>query len=230
MNSKKLDKRLSLIASLVRSGSRMVDVGTDHAHLPVWLVNNGVCPLAIATDIRPAPADKAAQNILAAELGDSIDVRLGDGLSTVNPMEVDDIVIAGMGGETIAEIIKASPWTKDGRYRLILQPMTKPAALHEFLFYNGYTIIKEQTVEDGNRGYLVMAARYDPPAATKQLQHPASIIRGALDINHNLKYLEKQRKRLMNEAGALKRAGHEDKAEKLERLAEELFKSDTVLK
>ncbi|MDD2362394.1 MAG: class I SAM-dependent methyltransferase [Oscillospiraceae bacterium] len=226
MNSIKLDKRLSLIASFVRRGSRMADVGTDHAYLPVWLVKSGICPLAVATDIRSGPAGKASQTISAAGLEDSIDVRQGDGLSTVTPTEVDDIVIAGMGGETIADIINAAPWTKDDRYRLILQPMTKPSALHEFLFNNGYAIEKEQTVEDGKRSYLVMAARYDPPAATKQMQHPASIVRGALDINRNRKYLEKQHKRLMNEVLALKRAGYEDKAEKLERLAEVLFRSD----
>ena len=219
----KLDKRLSLAASFVRNGSRVADIGTDHAYLPVWLVQNGVCPFAIAADIRSGPAERAAESVKKAGLESKISVRLGDGLSPVNPSEADDIVIAGMGGETIADILNGTPWTKDARYHLVLQPMTRAAALHESLLSNGYAITREQTVTDGKRVYLVLAARFDPVAAAGQAGQPAAFIRGALDIERDRFYLEKQKNRLLKEASALKKSGETDQAEKLILLAESLF-------
>lgn len=117
-----LDIRLQKVAALVRPGSRLADIGTDHAYLPTALVQRGVCPTAIASDVRPGPVQAARRTVEAAGLNDKIDVRLGDGLEPIRPDEAEDIVIAGMGGETIAAILAAAPWVKDGRYRLICSP------------------------------------------------------------------------------------------------------------
>ncbi|NLN82462.1 MAG: SAM-dependent methyltransferase [Clostridiales bacterium] len=218
----RLDNRLSLVASYVRRGSRIADIGTDHAHLPVWLIGNGICPSAIATDIRSGPAERARLNIKKAGLESSISVRLGDGLDCVAPDEVDDIIIAGMGGETIAEILGSAAWTKDSRYHLILQPMSKPDFLHEFLFTNGYAIHSEQTAAEGARLYPVISAGYDPQKAARQASRPASYIIGGLDRQRDSIYIEKQKNRLVKAAGALRRAGKIKEAEKLEKLIYEL--------
>lgn len=103
-------------------GSVLADIGTDHAHLPVYLVERGVCPRAIASDLRPGPAEAARKSIRAAGLTDMVEVRIGDGLTPVAAGEVDDIAVAGMGGETIAGILEACPWIRDPRYRLVLRP------------------------------------------------------------------------------------------------------------
>ena len=155
-----LDKRLRCVAGLVRPGSVLADIGTDHAHLPVWLVKEGVCPRAVAADIRIGPAAAARRSVEAAGLEERIDVRVGDGLAPLCPGEADDIVIAGMGGETIASILGAAPWTKDGRYRLILQPMTRHECLRRFLLTGGFDILSEQIVQEGRRRYLVLACAY----------------------------------------------------------------------
>lgn len=155
-----LDFRLKTVASLVRQGSRLADIGTDHALLPCALVNEGRCPSAIASDVRVGPTEAARRSIAAAELEHKIEVRLGDGLSTVLPEEADDIVIAGMGGETIAAILQAASWTKNAAYRLILQPMTRSEKLRRFLYENGFSIEEERIADDGRRCYTVICASY----------------------------------------------------------------------
>ncbi len=155
-----LDFRLQTVASLVRQGSRLADIGTDHALLPCALVQNGHCPSAIASDVRVGPAEAAHRSVAAAQLEHKIEVRLGDGLATVLPQEIDDIVIAGMGGETIAAILGDASWTKDGRYRFVLQPMTRAEKLRRFLYENGFSIEEERIADDGKRCYTVMCVSY----------------------------------------------------------------------
>lgn len=155
-----LDFRLQTVASLVRQGSRLADIGTDHAFLPCTLVQNGYCPSAIASDVREGPTEAACRSVTAAELQHKVEVRLGDGLATVLPEEVDDIVIAGMGGETIAAILGAAPWTMDVRYRFVLQPMTRAEKLRRFLYENGFSIEEERIADDGKRCYTVMCVSY----------------------------------------------------------------------
>ncbi len=155
-----LDSRLRLAAELVRAGSRVADIGTDHAHLPVTLVREGRCPSAIASDVREGPAANACRNVEEAGLGAVISVRLGDGLHTVQPEEADDIVIAGMGGETVAAILEEAPWLQNARYRLILQPMTRAERLRAYLFANGFAIREERVTRVGRHWYTVLCAEY----------------------------------------------------------------------
>ena len=115
-----LDPRLLCVAKHIRRGSVLADIGTDHARLPVYLVEQGICPRAIASDLRRGPAEAARKTIRAAGLSETIEVRLGDGLTTVAAGEAGDIAIAGMGGETIAAILDACPWLQDPRYHLCL--------------------------------------------------------------------------------------------------------------
>ena len=159
-----LDKRLSVVAAMVRPGSRLADIGTDHAYLPVHLVQAGVCPGAIASDIGAGPLDAARHTVTANGLTSEIALRLGDGLSTVTAEEVEDIAIAGMGGETIAAILEAAPWVKDGRLRLILQPMTKAEDLRRWLLTNGFAILEERLIQDKRHLFPVMAAEYTAAA------------------------------------------------------------------
>ena len=155
-----LDKRLSAVAALVRQGSRLADIGTDHAYLPVHLVQVGVCPSAIASDIGAGPLDAARRTVTENGLTSEIALRLGNGLATVSAGEVEDIAIAGMGGETIAAILEAAPWVKSGDLRLILQPMTRAEDLRRWLLSHGFTILEEHLIIDGRHLYPVMAAEY----------------------------------------------------------------------
>ena len=101
----RLGKRLLKIAEFIPAGSRVADIGTDHAVLPIHLIRSGLASLAIATDINKKPLGKAAENIDAAALSDYITLRLGDGLSCIEPNEVDTIIIAGMSVAIFGSII-----------------------------------------------------------------------------------------------------------------------------
>lgn len=150
-----LTARLRLIADWVRPGSRLADIGTDHAHLPVWLSIHGRVESAIASDLRKGPLERAKENG-AAYGAKNVDYRLGNGLDGIRPEEADTIVIAGMGGENIVSILTAAPWTRDGQHTLLLSPHTKSEELRNFLSKNGYAIIREALVQDRGTIYPVM--------------------------------------------------------------------------
>ena len=153
-----LSPRLQLLADWVPRGARIVDVGTDHAYLPVWLAVNGRVSFAIASDLRKGPLQRARET--GARYGAAgIEYRLGNGLEGIRPDEVDTIVIAGMGGETIAGILAAAPWTREERYTLLLSPHTKSEELRSFLAENGYCIRREELVYDRGTLYPVMEVR-----------------------------------------------------------------------
>ena len=104
----KLDNRLQLCGKFVRENSILADVGTDHAYLPVWLCQNKRIAQAIAVDINPLPLESGKKTIVRYGLENCIETRLSDGLSAIRKNEINDIVIAGMGGELIAEIIRSN--------------------------------------------------------------------------------------------------------------------------
>lgn len=144
-----LSPRLRSVADLVPPGARLADVGTDHAYLPVWLILQGTLDRAIAADLREGPLERARQTAERYGVAEQLSFRLCDGLAGISPEEADTIVIAGMGGETIAEILSAAPWTAKGSCRLLLQPMTGHAELRTWLNGHGFYIERETlTCED----------------------------------------------------------------------------------
>ena len=155
-----LDSRLSLCASFVRQDSKLADIGTDHAYLPVWLCQNGVCKSAIAADINPEPLSRGQLTIAQAGLEDKVKTRLSDGLKSISADEADDIVIAGMGGELIAKIILECEYSRDKDKRFILQPMTKSELLIERLCQNGFEILSQDCCVASNKCYTVLLVQY----------------------------------------------------------------------
>lgn len=155
MDRIKLPPRLAAIERLVPDGARLADVGTDHGLLPIALLLSGRIASAVATDIRPGPLEKARAN--AARYGvENLRLLLCDGLSGIGPEEADTVVIAGMGGETVAGILAAAPWAAGAR--LILQPMSRPEALRAALPGLGLAVTGEFLVEDAGRLYPVLTA------------------------------------------------------------------------
>ena len=149
--------RLQAIANQVPQGTRLADVGTDHGQLPVWLLLNRQIDRAIAADLRSGPLNRARETARRYGLTDRLSFRLCDGLTDVKPEEVDTVVIAGMGGETIASILKAAPWTREGKL-LLLQPMTGAPKLREWLQANGYAVLNEDIVREGKKLYSIWSA------------------------------------------------------------------------
>ena len=162
MESMILTPRLACLAALVPPGARLADVGTDHGKLPVSLLLDGRIAQAIGSDIGAGPLAHAARN--AGEHGVSLSLRLAPGLDAVRPEECDTVSIAGMGGQTIAEILQAAPWTGDGAHLLLLQPMTMVYELRQWLWAHGYAIERETLCREDRRRYVVLSARGGVPA------------------------------------------------------------------
>ncbi len=153
-----LDARLSAAAEFVRPGGIAADIGCDHGKLSAWLAGSGRCPLVFACDLRPDPLSKARR--ACAPYGDKVQFRLGSGLEVLRPGEVTDIVIAGMGAQTIMEILEAAPWVFDPAYNLVLVPATKHSLLRRWLAVKGFTLQGETLAHAAGRWYAVMNARY----------------------------------------------------------------------
>lgn len=155
-----LDNRLELCASLVRPGARLADIGTDHAYLPVWLLKQGKISFAIASDINAGPLESGRANAQKYN-AQGIDFRLGAGLSTITADDrITDVVIAGMGGEIIAQIIADSKLTRNKNLNLILQPMTKSEELIEILCKSGFEITEQKCTVSHGKYYTVLAVSY----------------------------------------------------------------------
>lgn len=159
------------VARAVPQGARVIDVGTDHGRLPVWLAQNGVAPHVWATDIRPGPLAGASALVAQTGVEDVVSLMRTDGLCGLGPADGDTVILAGMGGETMIAILSAATWTGTGTL-LILEPQSKKAALRQWLRENGYAVTSERLVKDGGRIYPVLTARGGPvPAYTQAELH-----------------------------------------------------------
>lgn len=213
-----LTSRLQLLADWVPQGAAFADVGTDHAYLPVWLVINGRVSHAIASDLRKGPLERAKMTgrTYGAE---GIDYRLGNGLETVQPHEADAIAIAGMGGENIASILTAAPWTADGKHILLLAPHTKAELLRRYLMENGYAILREALVRDRGTLYPVMEV-----TAGEMTLSEAQIWGGAKLLHDPLgeRYIIERIIRLQGAVAGSNRSERPEDKEKTERLRDTL--------
>lgn len=160
MAAQELDSRLLACVGFVRHGKVCADIGSDHAYLPIYLVKNGICPHAIASDINEGPVKRSEMNVRLSNLSDKITVMLADGLDKASTRLPDDIVIAGMGGELIRDIIDASEYVKNPDIRLILQPMTMPEVLREYLVSHGFDIVDECVCKASGKLYQIICAHF----------------------------------------------------------------------
>lgn len=156
MEEKKLPPRLSAIADWVPQAAKLADVGTDHALLPLWLLKKERIRSAVATDIHLQPLQRAQRNALDAR-EERIRFVLCDGLAGVEAHEVDTVVIAGLGGENIADILRRTPWACAEGMTLLLQPMSRTEELCRAFFSLGLQLQRIRLVEDSGRIYPIFA-------------------------------------------------------------------------
>lgn len=154
-----LSPRLAAVARQVPVGARPIDVGTDHAMIPVWLVQSRRCESVLATDIRSGPLESAQALLEKTGTADCIRLMQTDGLHGIGPADGDTVILAGMGGETMIDILSAAPWTREEGTLLILEPQSKKADLRRWLRDNGYGVLSEQLVRDAGRIYPILTAR-----------------------------------------------------------------------
>ena len=193
----------------LRQGKVLADVGSDHAHLPIYVCRNGICPRAIASDINRGPVENARRNIAAAGLGDRITAICTPGLDGIAQYAPEDITIFGMGGELIVSIIDAAPWTRDPAIRLVLQPMSHAEILRAYLLENGFFIV-DQTLVKEEKVYQIICAEYD---GVKRTADDMALWFGSHNIERMhpllLELLENKRRLLQTSADG-KRMGGKD--------------------
>ncbi len=215
-----LSPRLLCCASFV-TGDFVLDIGTDHAYLPVYLVMSGKCREAIATDVRQGPLESAKNTVRHYRAAKSVSLILTDGFENVPPEGITDVVIAGMGGETIRDIIAAdcAQWVRSG-VNLILQPMTKAEVLRKWLAENGFAVTRETVVKD-TKVYCVMQVRYTGEIRTIS---EAESYCGRLNPAELLTriYIADVQKRLHTRASGLTESGQTEEAEAVKQLIAEI--------
>ena len=156
-----LGERLTRVASFVPNGSKVCDVGSDHAYLPVYLIQNDQITSGIAGEVVEGPYLSAKQTVRDYRMENRIEVRLGDGLQILSKEDdITAVTICGMGGELISRILEAgyNGGHLNGRERLILQPNVAEHFVREWLMNHSYHIVKETVVEDNHRLYEIIVA------------------------------------------------------------------------
>ncbi len=153
-----LDERLAAIAAFVPHGTAVADIGGDHAYLAATLVMDGIAPRAVVGDLSAGACAAARRTVRTQRLTQQIDVRQGDGLSVLVPGEAESIVIAGMGGALIAEILAGAPVVLTRVQTLVLQPMNGAAKLRRWLYAHGWDIVDETLARTGGRLYEIIRA------------------------------------------------------------------------
>jgi tRNA (adenine22-N1)-methyltransferase len=161
-----LSKRLSVIASFV-SGSTVADIGTDHGMLALCLAERSEITKVVATELNINPLERAKSNISHTK----VELRFGFGLQPISAGEVDTVIIAGMGGHTIADILNASPDVVKGTLRLILQPQHDIAFLRRFIHNKGINIINEQMVFERGKYYTVIVCENGEPTEYDDVEY-----------------------------------------------------------
>lgn len=158
-----LDIRLRAAADMVPRGSRLADIGSDHAYLPISLCLENKIESALASDINEGPVSAAVANIHKNGLDGRIIAVRADGLDKTWDFRPDCITILGMGGELIVSILDKAEWVRDERITLVLQPMTHPEILAKYLAESGFLVTNEAIVRDGGRDdriYRIICAKY----------------------------------------------------------------------
>lgn len=162
----KLSCRLQAVADMVNEGARVVDVGTDHGYIPAYLIKNNIAKSVIACDINEKPLASCKRYISSLGLDDKVKCVLSDGLKSIDG-DYDTVIIAGMGGELISQILENAENIR--HCRLIINPMTHPELARKWLYDNGFCIENDIVVADLKHHYSVLSAHYTGKAQKKSV-------------------------------------------------------------
>lgn len=193
-----INARLKLLATLIRDGAVLADVGTDHAYLAIHLLREGRITFAHLSDINAEPLNRARRNVELYELSDRVSFHLTNGAAELFDLGITDYAIAGMGGELIADIISAAPHLKAKNVNLALQPMTKPEVLRAYLYDNGFEIVDEKYASDEGKNYVCIQAIYTSVCSPYSLAdiHFGKVRTGIPVCGAEMTYMREQLKRL----------------------------------
>lgn len=169
MEYTKLSKRLENVADYVPFGARLADVGSDHAYLPLFLVESGRISYAVAGEVVQGPYQSALANVKEARQQEKIKVRLANGLAAIETEDaIDTITIAGMGGRLIADILQEGIEKLSSVQRLILQPNNREDELRLWLSQNGFQIVAETILTENQKFYEIIVVELGKKNLTEQ--------------------------------------------------------------
>ena len=224
MEKIKLSSRLLRCAEMVSKNAKIADIGTDHAYIPIYLTLNNTAAHAIASDIKIGPLQNAVKNIEKYGLQNNIEARISDGTNQINENEADEIIIAGMGGNVISNILEKCIWENKKDKVFIINPMKYEERLREFLYENGYKITKEIAVVCSGKVYSVMKVIY---TGEKEKINPTEKYIGKMWKNitpAEKAYIKKQIKNLNNHLKGAKSGGETEKEKHFEGVINSLKK------
>lgn len=212
-----LSPRLLMVAEMTRENKALCDVGTDHAYLPVFLLQRGLIPYAFAGDINEGPLRNARQTLEKYGYTDKVELILGSGLLNFSENCAGDFVIAGMGGELIARILSESTWVQKSGNHFVLQPQSHAEDLREYLTKNGYRILRERVCKEGKHLYIAMEVEFSGESMSELIPNGMSeddfFYTGKLkDSDSELKneYFMYIKSRLAVRASALEKSGKDE--------------------
>ena len=210
-----LDGRLASVGKFVRQGAVFADIGTDHGYLPLSLLLDGVISHAVCSDINEGPLCSAKENAAEFGLFDKCTFRLTSGAIGLETLGITDVAIAGMGGELIADIIEASPFLKDEKIRLILQPMSRQGILRSYLAGSGFKTVAEKFSRSAGKYYVTLCAEYDSKARSLSEREAELGERVWLDKDDEFcrGYLTAKRSALVRTRDGKSSAGHDTSGE-----------------
>ena len=158
-----IDNRLMTIADMVSRKGTLLDVGTDHGYLPIYLIKSSKIDKAIASDVSKGSLSKAIEEVKKEKLQDKIETRLGSGLMVIKEDDkLDTVVLAGMGGILISELLTEKlEYIKNKDIEFIVQPVQSPESVRKFFQKEKFTIIEEKLAKAEGRIYHIIKARYD---------------------------------------------------------------------
>jgi tRNA (adenine22-N1)-methyltransferase len=226
----KLTPRLAALAELVPAGSIVADIGTDHAYLPIYLVQERNCRRVVASDINPGPLGQARETVAAFNCLHKIDLRLGDGLQVLREDDgIDTVVIAGLGGRNIAALLDEGKEKLRQVRRLVLQPMQEAAALRLYLAGHGFALLQEALVLEGRRLYEIILAGPGREEETDpfRLAVGPRLLEGQPPLLVRL--LREKMRRLKAVRSSLQKARYDAGREKIREVEQELSRLEEVL-
>ncbi|NLL77535.1 MAG: SAM-dependent methyltransferase [Clostridiales bacterium] len=151
-----LSDRMSAVAHMVTKGNAVCDVGCDHGFISIYLVKTGICPKAIAMDVRKGPLEAARKHVEDYALTDYIETRLSDGVTSLLPGEADTLICAGMGGKLMKRILEEGREKVRSMKEFILQPQSELQGMREYLREQGYLITDENMILEDGKYYSVI--------------------------------------------------------------------------
>lgn len=179
-----LSDRLIKISEFVKKDTKILDVGTDHGYIPIYLVENKISKNIIASDISADSLKKTIELVEKKELQGNIDSRLGNGLEVIDPFEVDGVIIAGMGGILIQKILEKDKKITDSIKYFIFQPMIASKELRQYLSQNNFKIIDEELSKEGDKFYEIIYAEKGCEKFKDEIYYEISKI--LIEKNHHL--------------------------------------------